>query len=102
MFELTMNRLDGQPESLSKYEGQVIMLVNVASKCGLTPQYTGLQAMYDRYRDRVRNFWLSDVDYARRASTAPVGIGGFATRLPIPNASKAAISGIELLQYAQL
>ena len=33
----------------------------------------------DRYRDRVRNFWLSDVDYARRASTAPVGIGGFAT-----------------------
>jgi len=35
----------------------------------------------DRYRDRVRNFWLSDVDYARRASVAPVGVGGFATRL---------------------
>ncbi|WP_159500097.1 glycogen debranching protein GlgX [Microbacterium sp. 18062] len=35
----------------------------------------------DRYRDRVRNFWLSDVDYARRASAAPVGVGGFATRL---------------------
>ncbi|MFL1999353.1 MULTISPECIES: glycogen debranching protein GlgX [unclassified Microbacterium] len=35
----------------------------------------------DRYRDRVRNFWLSDVDYARRADTAPVGVGGFATRL---------------------
>ena len=35
----------------------------------------------DRYRDRVRNFWLSDVDYARRASTPPVGAGGFATRL---------------------
>jgi glycogen operon protein len=35
----------------------------------------------DRYRDRARNFWLSDVDYARRASAAPVGIGGFATRL---------------------
>ena len=35
----------------------------------------------DRYRDRVRNFWLSDIDYARRASAAPVGIGGFATRL---------------------
>ena len=35
----------------------------------------------DRYRDRVRNFWLSDIDYARRASTSPVGIGGFATRL---------------------
>ncbi|MCT9820288.1 glycogen debranching protein GlgX [Microbacterium sp. W1N] len=35
----------------------------------------------DRYRDRVRNFWLSDVDYARRASHSPAGIGGFATRL---------------------
>ncbi|AWB86712.1 glycogen debranching protein GlgX [Mycetocola zhujimingii] len=35
----------------------------------------------DRYRDRARNFWLSDIDYARRASQAPVGIGGFATRL---------------------
>ncbi|MGB4779219.1 glycogen debranching protein GlgX [Microbacterium sp.] len=35
----------------------------------------------DRYRDRVRNFWLSDVDYARRAGTWPVGIAGFATRL---------------------
>ena len=35
----------------------------------------------DRYRDRVRNFWLSDIDYARRAETAPVGVGGFATRL---------------------
>lgn len=35
----------------------------------------------DRYRDRVRNFWLSDIDYARRASTSPVGVGGFATRL---------------------
>lgn len=35
----------------------------------------------DRYRDRARNFWLSDIDYSRRAGTAPVGIGGFATRL---------------------
>jgi glycogen operon protein len=35
----------------------------------------------DRYRDRVRSFWLSDVDYLRRTSTSPVGVGGFATRL---------------------
>ncbi|MFV0373631.1 glycogen debranching protein GlgX [Microbacterium sp.] len=35
----------------------------------------------DRYRDRVRNFWLSDIDYARRAEVSPVGVGGFATRL---------------------
>ena len=42
---------------------------------------SGWHEWNDRYRDRVRNFWLSDVDYARRASAAPVGIGGFASRL---------------------
>ncbi|MCD2497171.1 glycogen debranching protein GlgX [Microbacterium nymphoidis] len=41
----------------------------------------GWQEWNDRYRDRVRNFWLSDIDYARRAGIAPTGIGGFATRL---------------------
>ncbi|MBF4462191.1 MULTISPECIES: glycogen debranching protein GlgX [unclassified Rathayibacter] len=42
---------------------------------------SGWSEWNDRYRDRARNFWLSDIDYARRAGTAPVGIGGFATRL---------------------
>ncbi len=42
---------------------------------------SGWHEWNDRYRDRVRNFWLSDIDYARRASTSPAGIGGFATRL---------------------
>ncbi len=42
---------------------------------------TGWVEWNDRYRDRVRNFWLSDVDYARRAGVSPMGVGGFATRL---------------------
>ena len=44
-----MTRLDGSEEDLSLYKGKVVMLVNVASKCGLTPQYKGLQTLYDRY-----------------------------------------------------
>jgi glutathione peroxidase len=44
-----MNRLDGSPEDLGKYRGNVILLVNVASRCGLTPQYTALQQLYERY-----------------------------------------------------
>src|SRR3990172_5297171 len=52
VLEFTMRRLDGAEEPLDRYRGDVVMLVNVASKCGLTPQYKGLQAIYDQYRDR--------------------------------------------------
>ena len=52
IHEITLPRLDGTPVSLSEYAGKVVLAVNVASKCGLTPQYEGLQAIYDRYSDR--------------------------------------------------
>lgn len=52
VLEFTMRRLDGSEEPLERYKGEVVMLVNVASKCGLTPQYKGLQAIYEQYRDR--------------------------------------------------
>jgi glutathione peroxidase len=52
VLDRTMQRLDGSEESLANYKGKVVMLVNVASKCGLTPQYKGLQAIYDQYRDK--------------------------------------------------
>ncbi len=47
-----MDSLDGKPVELSKYKGKVALVVNVASECGLTPQYSGLQAMYDKYKDK--------------------------------------------------
>lgn len=52
VLEFTMQRIDGTEEPLERYRGNVLMLVNVASKCGLTPQYAALQALYERYRDR--------------------------------------------------
>jgi glutathione peroxidase len=49
-FELT--DIDGQKVSLSEYKGKTILIVNVASKCGYTPQYEGLQELYDKYNDK--------------------------------------------------
>ncbi len=51
VYDFTLNRIDGTPEALSTYRGKVILLVNVASKCGFTPQYEGLEALYKRYGD---------------------------------------------------
>lgn len=48
----TVTDIDGKEVKLSDYEGKVVVVVNVASQCGLTPQYKGLQAMYDKYKDK--------------------------------------------------
>lgn len=52
-LDFTMNTLDGEEVHLAqKYEGQVVLLVNVASKCGYTPQYTGLQTLHEKYGEQ--------------------------------------------------
>jgi glutathione peroxidase len=52
IYELELPRLDGKLESLSVYSGKVVLAVNVASRCGFTPQYAGLQALHDHYAGR--------------------------------------------------
>lgn len=52
IFDIELPQLDGTPGRLADHAGQVVLAVNVASKCGFTPQYAGLQALHDRYSDR--------------------------------------------------
>jgi glutathione peroxidase len=52
VYDFTMNSIEGQPTPLSRYQGKVVLLVNVASRCGFTPQYTALEKVYETYKDR--------------------------------------------------
>jgi glutathione peroxidase len=52
VYDFTLNSIDGQPAPLSAYKGKVVLLVNVASRCGYTPQYTALESVYEKYKDR--------------------------------------------------
>jgi len=52
IYDFTIKTIDGEKISLKTYHGKVVLLVNVASKCGFTPQYTALEAVYEKYKDR--------------------------------------------------
>jgi glutathione peroxidase len=52
IYDFSANSIEGQSVNLSDYKGKVLLIVNTASQCGFTPQYQGLQAIYDRYSSR--------------------------------------------------
>ena len=52
LLDIPLKDIDGKETSLKAYQGKVLLIVNVASKCGLTPQYKALEAMHEKYKDK--------------------------------------------------
>ena len=52
VYDFSAKTIDGDEQKLSAYKGKTMLVVNVASKCGFTPQYTGLEALYEKFKDR--------------------------------------------------
>ena len=52
LYDIDLVTIDGKPQKMDVYRSKTLLIVNVASECGFTPQYVGLQALYDKFRDR--------------------------------------------------
>jgi len=80
LYELKVNSLDGKPVDLGQYKGHVVLVVNVASKCGFTPQYAGLEKLYLDYKDKgfvVLGFPAND--FGHQEPGTPEEIAAFCT-----------------------
>ena len=69
LYDITVSDRLGNPVTLKEYEGKVLLIVNTATGCGFTPQYKGLQALYDQYGDR--GFAVLDFPCNQFAGQAP-------------------------------
>ncbi|HVJ06670.1 MAG TPA: glutathione peroxidase [Candidatus Saccharimonadales bacterium] len=95
--EIPLKTITGEDSSLAAYRGKLILVVNVASKCGLTPQYDGLEKLYERFRDQnfvVLGFPANDFAGQEPGSDAEIQqfcTGNFSVQFPM--FSKIAVAG---------
>ena len=99
VYDIAVNRIDGSAASLGDYKGKVVLVVNVASKCGLTPQYEGLEKLYETYGDKglvVAGFPANEFagqEPGTNAEIADFCQTSFGVKFPMY--SKIAVTGVE-------
>lgn len=76
-YELRFNDINGDPIKLDNYKGKKIMIVNVASNCGYTSQYEGLQALYEEYNDKLEIIAIPCNDFGSQEPGNPSEIKNF-------------------------
>lgn len=99
LYAIPLKTLSGQATDLGQYRGQVLLIVNVASKCGLTPQYAGLETLFATYRSRgLQVLGFPCNDFAGQEPGSDAEIAGFCTSVygvRFPMFSKIAVTGPE-------
>ena len=77
VYDYSINDIKGKPFDLSKFKGKKILLVNVASACGYTPQYKGLEELYENFKDKVEVIGLPCNDFGEQEPGTPQEIEQF-------------------------
>ena len=106
VYDFTMKSIDGKPTSFKQYHGKVLLLVNVASACGYTPQYKALEAVYEKYKDQgLVIVGIPANNFANQESGTDAEIRTFCTtkyNVTFPMMSKISVLGADktpLYQY---
>jgi len=106
VYNYKLKTIDGDPVTLGKYHGKVLLLVNVASACGYTPQYTALESLYEKYKDRgLVVVGIPANNFANQESGTEAEIKTFCNRkyhVTFPMMSKVSVLGADktpLYQY---
>lgn len=98
-YDFTFTSIEGKPLPLSQFKGQLLLVVNTASKCGFTPQYDGLEKLYETYKDRgLVILGVPSNDFANQEPATESEIASFCKLrfgVTFPLASKEHVTGTE-------
>nr|ART37990.1 F58 [uncultured bacterium] len=99
LYDVPLKRIDGSPDNLGRYKGQVLLIVNVASKCGLTPQYAALEKLYrDKHAQGLEVLGFPTNDFNGQEPGSDAEISAFCSTIydvHFPMFSKIVVTGPE-------